>query len=66
MNHMKKNKDLFKELSNASTSKVQVGNGKYIVVNEKGTIVISTYSSTKFISNVLYVPEIDQNLLSVG
>ena len=34
-NHMTNNKDLFKELSNASTLKVQVENGKYITVNGK-------------------------------
>ena len=32
----------------------------------QGTIAISTCSGTKFISDVLYVPEIDQNLFSVG
>ena len=32
----------------------------------KGIIEISTYSGIKLISDVLYVPEIDQNLLSVG
>ena len=65
-NHMTHNKDLFRELSNANSTKVRVGNGKYIVVKGKGTIAISTYSGTKLISDVLYVPEIDQNLLSVG
>jgi len=29
-------------------------------------VTISTNRSTKLISNVLYVPEIDQNMLSVG
>ena len=32
----------------------------------KGTVAISSCSGTKFISDVLYVPEINQNLLSVG
>jgi len=65
-NHMTHNKNLFRELSNANSTKVRVGNGNYIVVKGKGTIAISTYSGTKLISDVLYVPEIDQNLLSVG
>jgi transposase InsO family protein len=65
-NHMTHNKDLFRELSNANSTKVRVGNGNYIAVKGKGTIAISTYSGTKLISDVLYVPEIDQNLLSVG
>ena len=60
------NKDLFRELSNANSTKVWVGNGNYIVVKGKGTIAISTYSCTNLISDVLYVPEIDQNLFSVG
>jgi len=33
---------------------------------EKGTISITTNSGTKSISDVFYVPNIDQNLLSVG
>ena len=33
---------------------------------EKGVIVVETPSGTKFISNILFVPEISQNLLSVG
>lgn len=65
-NHMTHNKKLFRELGNANSSKVRVGNGKYIAVKGKGTVAISTCSGTKFISDVLYVPEIDQNLLSVG
>ncbi|XP_022714606.1 uncharacterized protein LOC111274270 [Durio zibethinus] len=65
-NHMTHDKDLFKELSNANSSKVLVGNNKYITVKGKGTVAILTCSSTKFISDVLYVSEIDQNLLSVG
>ena len=34
-NHMTKNKDLFKELSNSCTLKVRVEDGKYITVNGK-------------------------------
>ena len=60
---MTNNKDLFKELS---TLKVWVGDGKFIIMNGKGTATISTNRCTKLIFDVLYVPEIDQNLLSVG
>ncbi|KAL4383409.1 hypothetical protein GQ457_15G013910 [Hibiscus cannabinus] len=35
-------------------------------VKGKGTVAIASCSGTKFISDVLYVPDIDQNLLSVG
>ena len=40
------NKDLFKELSNISTLKVRVGDDKFITVNEKGTVAISTRYTT--------------------
>ena len=65
-NHMTYDKDLFRELGSTNTSKVRIGNGEYITVEGKGTIVISSCSGTKFISDVLYVPDIDQNLLNVG
>ena len=45
-NHMTNNKDLFKELSNISTLKVRVGDDKFITVNEKGTVAISTRYTT--------------------
>ena len=45
-NHMTNNKDLFNELSNISTLKVRVGDDKFITVNEKGTVAISTRYTT--------------------
>ena len=66
LNHMMHNKSLFKEWCEITLSIVRVGNGKYIVVKGKGTIAILTYHGTKSITNVLYVHDIDQNLLSVG
>ena len=59
-------KTLFKDLKPTNVSKVRIGNGGYITAKGKGTIAISTCSGTKIISDVLYVPDIDQNLLSVG
>ena len=66
LNHMTHNKSLFKEWCEITSSMVRVGNGKYIAVKGKGTIAILTYHGTKSITNVLYVPDIDQNLSSVG
>ncbi|XP_019229463.1 PREDICTED: uncharacterized protein LOC109210495 [Nicotiana attenuata] len=65
-NHMTNDETLFRELDRSATSKVKIGNGDYIAVKGKGTVAFETYSGTKTISDVLYVPEIDQNLLSVG
>ena len=65
-NHMTYDRNLFKDLKPTETSKVKIGDGTYIPAKGKGTIVITTNSGTKTISDVLYVPDIDQNLLSVG
>ncbi|RVW77853.1 hypothetical protein CK203_054313 [Vitis vinifera] len=57
---------LFKDLKPITITKVRIGNGDHIAVKGKGTIAISTNISTKTISDVLFVPDIDKNLLSVG
>ena len=63
---MTHDKELFKELKNTDSMKVRIGNGEYIAVKGKGIIAIASCSGTKLITDVLYVPNIDQNLLSVG
>ena len=65
-NHITYDKTLFKDLKLIEVTKVQIGNGDYISTKGKGTISIKTISSTKMISDVLYVLDINQNLLSVG
>ena len=66
INHMTYDQGLFKELEKIVTSKVRIGNGAYLAVKGKGTVAIEGHTCFKLISNVLYVPEINQNLLSVG
>nr|KYP44767.1 hypothetical protein KK1_033686 [Cajanus cajan] len=58
--------ELFKELDRTTVSKFKIDNGECIVVKGKGTIAIASYLGTQIITDVLYVPEINQNLLSVG
>ncbi|XP_016747116.1 uncharacterized protein [Gossypium hirsutum] len=65
-NYMTHDSELFKELKSTESKKVIIGTSDYIVVKGKGTIAITSCSSTKFITDVLYVFDIDQNLLSVG
>ena len=64
--HMTYDVDLFTSLGKSNINKVKVANGDYVEVKGKGDIVVETPSGTKFISDVLLVPEIRQNLLSVG
>ena len=65
-NHVTYNKGLFKELNKTITTKVRVGNGAFIIVLGKGTVAIPTCLGTKLLHDVLYVWDINQNLLSVG
>lgn len=63
---MTHDKELFKKLNFTEIRKVRIVNGMHLAVKEKGTIAISSYSGTKLIHDVLFVPKLDQNLLSVG
>jgi len=64
---MTHDKDMFVKLDRTHSSKVRIGNGDYIEVKGIGdNIVINAGSGTKIIFDVLYVPKINQNLLSVG
>ena len=61
-NHMTNDEELFQELSKSTTTKVRIGNGECIEVKGKGTVSIETYSGTKLIPDVYYIPDINQNL----
>jgi hypothetical protein len=63
---MTNNKELFKKLDRTAISKVKIGNDDYIAVKGKRIVVINSLSGLKYISDVLYVSDIDHNLLSVG
>ncbi|XP_019265852.1 PREDICTED: uncharacterized protein LOC109243382 [Nicotiana attenuata] len=65
-NHMTYDRNLFKEFTSIGNKNVRIGNGDYILAKGKGIVAIPTNSGIKKISDVLYVPDIDQNLLSVG
>ncbi|KAG8473238.1 hypothetical protein CXB51_035235 [Gossypium anomalum] len=64
--HMAADERLFKELDRSFASKIRIGNGNLIEAKGRGNVVINTKSGNKVISDVLFVPDIDQNLLSVG
>ena len=59
-------KEFFEELRDTEVKRVKIGNDEHLKVKGKGTIAITSYEGTKFIPVVLFVPKIDQNLLSVG
>jgi len=48
----------FQRLKPTNITKVGEDNGYYISIKGRGTIAIANYLGTKFIPNVLFVPEI--------
>ena len=65
-NHKTHDQELLRELDKSQVSKVRIGNGDLIIVERKGTVAVESCAGTKLIYDVLYVPEIHQNLLNVG
>ena len=63
-NHMSPNLEIFRNLDKGCVTKVRVGNGELLAVKGKGTAAIQTSSGIKLLENVLYVPEIEHNLVS--
>jgi len=66
-NHMCGKKDVFTDLDESYRSEVKFGNNSTVPVMGKGRIGIRLKNgSHKYISDVLYVPSLRQNLLSMG
>ncbi|KAK0583215.1 hypothetical protein LWI29_034678 [Acer saccharum] len=66
-NHMCGRKEMFSKLDETFTSEVKFGNNSNVLVMGKGKISISLKDGSKnTISEVLFVPSLQQNLLSVG
>ncbi|XP_017604652.1 uncharacterized protein LOC108451477 [Gossypium arboreum] len=51
--------------SRSCKTKVKIGNGQFIKAEGKGDVLICTSTGDKVITNVLLVPQIDRNLLSI-
>ncbi|GJW27234.1 retrovirus-related pol polyprotein from transposon TNT 1-94 [Tanacetum coccineum] len=63
--HMTPERSFFISLDTADNPRVNLGDGRYARVKGRGTIAINTKKGTKYISRVLYVPELDRSMLSV-
>ncbi|TXG64991.1 hypothetical protein EZV62_011985 [Acer yangbiense] len=57
---------IFTDLDLSIKTKVNMGNGDLVKSKGKGTVDVQTKKGTRFIKDVLLVPSLDQNLLSVG
>jgi len=65
-NHLTRDKDSFVRLDESVKSNITVGEGRTQGVAGKGIIAVKAKNGlTKYIHDVLYVPGLTQNLLSV-
>ncbi|CAL8990541.1 unnamed protein product [Prunus brigantina] len=65
-NHMTGNKELLIDINSSVTGKVQMLTGELVSIAGMGTLVLDTNSGTKYIREVMYLPGLRENLLSVG
>jgi GAG-pre-integrase domain len=66
-NHMSGYIELFTEIDTTYKNEVKLGDDKIIQVQGKGTVAIPTsQSGFKHLQNVYFIPELSQNLLSIG
>ncbi|KAK2976178.1 hypothetical protein RJ640_012464 [Escallonia rubra] len=65
-NHMAGNESIFIHMDSTFKSQVKLGNRALIEAKGKGTIGIQTNEGDRFIRDVQLVPNLDQNLRSVG
>ncbi|KAG6391565.1 hypothetical protein SASPL_149321 [Salvia splendens] len=65
-NHTTGDESIFVSIDTSVNSQVKMGNGALVKAQGKGTISVDTKKGKKRISDVLLVPDLRQNLLSVG
>ncbi|BBG96571.1 transposable element gene [Prunus dulcis] len=65
-NHMTGDEGLLVNIQRNLSSKVKMGTGEIVPVAGKGTLVIKTKLGKKHIQEVMLVPGLEENLLSVG
>ncbi|GJU65697.1 hypothetical protein Tco_1247532 [Tanacetum coccineum] len=63
--HMTPERSFFISLDAKDNPRVKLGDGRHTRAKGRGTIPINTKKGTKYISRVLYVPELDRSMLSV-
>jgi len=64
--HMAIDENLFVTLDRSDRTKVKLGNGALVEAHGRGSVKFPTDEGTKIINDVLYVPNLTQNLLSVA
>nr|KYP43166.1 Retrovirus-related Pol polyprotein from transposon TNT 1-94 [Cajanus cajan] len=65
-NHMAKDANIFKDIDESVKVKVRIGNDTIVESKGKGTVMVETKKGTRLITDVLLVPNLKENLLSIG
>ncbi|KAI5314902.1 hypothetical protein L3X38_044078 [Prunus dulcis] len=65
-NHMTGKEDLLVDIDRKVTAKVEMGTGQLVEVTGKGTIVVETKAGKRHIKEIMHVPGLKENLLSIG
>ena len=65
-NHMAKDETIFKNIDEFVKVKVRLGNESVVESKGKGTVMVETNKGTLLIHDVLLVPSLKENLLSIG
>ncbi|KAI5342090.1 hypothetical protein L3X38_009965 [Prunus dulcis] len=65
-NHMTGKEDLLVDIDRKVTAKVEMGTGQLVEVTGKGTLVVETKAGKRHIKEIMLVPGLKENLLSVG
>lgn len=64
--HMARDESLFSSIDKSVRVKVKLGNGEIVESQGKGSVYIQTKQGIKLVPDVLFIPSLDQNLLSVA
>ncbi|XP_058783623.1 uncharacterized protein LOC131658333 [Vicia villosa] len=65
-NHMARDDTIFKSIDESVKLKVRLGNGSVVESKGKGTVMVETDKGTRLIHDVLLVPSLKENILSIG
>ncbi|KAM2288348.1 hypothetical protein ACFXTI_029233 [Malus domestica] len=65
-NHMTANKNILHNVDTTNLTRVKMGNGQLVDTLGRGNIVVHTKNGKMFIKDVMLVPNLKQNLLSLG
>ncbi|CAN6560926.1 unnamed protein product [Malus baccata var. baccata] len=65
-NHMTGREDLLENIDRSVTAKVEMGTGDLVNVVGKGELMVATKQGKRYIKEIMLVPGLKENLLSVG